>query len=154
MKNYFDLIITDAFLTRFPDDDRLQVLRKWNSLLREDGKIITTIRIEKSDDATKASVPEIPEFTKKVFKSAQDWQPFLPESAEKIKLWAQEYAKRMVSFPVKNKDFLHKLLIKSNFSVVRNNVIKVKGEMHETSYIELIAKKSRKKSKHVSQKEN
>lgn len=154
MKNYFDLIITDAFLTRFPDDDRLQVLRKWNSLLREDGKIITTIRIEKSDDTTKASVPEIPEFTEKVFKSAQDWQPFLPESAEKIKLWAQEYAKHMVSFPVKNKDFLHKLLIKSGFSVVQNNVIKVKGEMHETSYIELIAKKSHKKSKHVSQKEN
>lgn len=141
MKNYFDLVITDAFLTRFPDDDKFQVLRKWNILLRKNGMVITTVRKEKSNGEIKASDLEISKFAEKVFKSAQDWQPFLPESAEKIKLWAQEYAKRMVSFPLKNKDFLNKLLIKSGFSIVQDNVINVKGEMHVTSYIELIAKK-------------
>lgn len=141
IQEHFDLIITDAFLTRFSDDEKLQVLKKWNSLLKKDGIIITTIRIEKSDGPTKTSETEISKFTNEVFKSAQNWQPFLPESAEKLSSWAHEYARRMISFPVKNKDFLHKLLIKSGFSVIQDNMVRVKGEMHKTYYIELIAKK-------------
>lgn len=142
---YYDLIITDAFLTRFSDDGKLQILSKWHSLLKEDGIIITTIRMETVDVLAKASENEILEFTKKVLKSAQSWQPFLSESVEDIKFKAQEYAKNMTSFPVKDKKLIPDLITKSGFSIITDDVVKVKGEMHETEYIQLIAKKKNKK---------
>lgn len=138
---YFDLIITDAFLTRFSDDEKLQILNRWHSLLKDDGIIITTARMEWADRPVKALETEILEFTEKVLRSAQSWRPFLPEPIEDIKFKSQEYAKRMSSVPVKDKKFLRDLVTKSGFSIITDEIAKVKGEMHETYYIRLIAKK-------------
>lgn len=145
-KEYFDLIITDAFITRFSDNGKLRVLEKWNNLLKKDGMIITTARVDKesSSRVAKASDKEQANFVKKVFQSAQEWQQLLPESIENIKLWAKEYAEHMTSYPIKNKNLFCEFLMKSNFSVIEADEVSVKGEMHKTDYIELIAKKNNK----------
>lgn len=41
----YDLIVTDAFLTRFNDEQRLQVLKNWARMLKPDGRVLTTWRI-------------------------------------------------------------------------------------------------------------
>lgn len=51
--NYFDLIGTDAFLTRFERKKVPQLIDKWYELLKENGKIITTVRIHEKDELSK-----------------------------------------------------------------------------------------------------
>lgn len=44
----YDAIVTDAFLTRFNDEQRLQVIKNWAKMLKpDDGRVITTWRIGK-----------------------------------------------------------------------------------------------------------
>jgi SAM-dependent methyltransferase len=42
----YDLIITDAFLTRFDKSDRTKIVDSWKKSLKPDGSIITTARID------------------------------------------------------------------------------------------------------------
>lgn len=46
----YDLIVTDAFLTRFNDEQRLQVLKNWARMLKPDGRVLTTWRIGDKED--------------------------------------------------------------------------------------------------------
>jgi SAM-dependent methyltransferase len=43
---YFSLIVTDAFLTRFEPRDRRLIVNEWRRVLKENGKVVTTARIE------------------------------------------------------------------------------------------------------------
>lgn len=46
--NHFDIIVTDAFLTRFLKHERLEITSEWCRILRPGGLVITTTRVEKS----------------------------------------------------------------------------------------------------------
>lgn len=139
-RSYFDLVITDAFLTRFSDDEKLEILRKWRWLLKEGGIVATTIRLEKVNGLVRATENEMSEFIEKVRKSAKAWQPFLRESTDDIVGKAQEYAENMTSFPIVDREHFQSMISENGFSIMKDDVVKVKGEMHETPYLELIAK--------------
>ncbi|MDR0783211.1 MAG: class I SAM-dependent methyltransferase [Propionibacteriaceae bacterium] len=50
----FDLITSDAFLTRFTDDMVDKVLKCWNRLLSDHGRVVTTVRVhhpQSTDDS-------------------------------------------------------------------------------------------------------
>lgn len=46
--NYFSLIVTDAFLTRFSRNERRIIVDNWYRVLKPDGLILTTCRINNS----------------------------------------------------------------------------------------------------------
>ena len=45
----YDLIITDAFLTRFDDANKKSILGFWKNSISKNGIIVTTIRIDEAN---------------------------------------------------------------------------------------------------------
>lgn len=138
----FDLIVTDAFLTRFPARQRAEVAEIWQSLLRSGGKLITTARIESSDMSTviRTSAEEVVRFRDTALKEARKWEDFLGKPAEDIATKAEEYAKRIVSYRIESVDEVISLLSDIGFKVEKCDPQTFRGEMHATTYAEIVAR--------------
>ena len=137
----FDLITSDAFITRFSPENRKNVLQKWKNLLRTGGKIITTVRIETISDGDHvgSSAQEADLFRNKAKQEARKWKGFLGHAIEDIVNSAQRYAERMVSYSVTSTNEAEKLFTNSGFTIEKIDIIKVPGEMKGTTYAEIIA---------------
>lgn len=137
----FDLIVTDAFLTRFPPEMRSQIVRKWALLLRPGGKVVTTVRIETGLGAeyAVATPDQADAFRKRAMQEAQRWQDFLPLSPEVIANRAQRYAERMISFSIKSIDEIRQLFEDQSFQIDDLRTTVVPGEMASTAYAQIVA---------------
>lgn len=137
--NFFDIICTDSFLTRFTKQDAKKVIKSWNKLLKEDGTIITTIREHSINDNTINKEKCIEEFSEKAKERCSKNQNHIQYSPNKIGKMAEEYARKMISNNLGNtKDILSMF---NNYKVTyqENTVL---GEFYRTKYVELVAKKS------------
>jgi len=141
----FNCIITDAFLTRFAPDQRLQVQDSWKALLKPGGRVITTVRIGGSANSERvvAKPEQVDMFRKRALAQATRWQDFLPITAEEIAIKAQRYAERMVSHPIVSADELRDTFLRRGYDFERFDQVEVKGEMAPTIYIEMVARKRR-----------
>jgi SAM-dependent methyltransferase len=139
----FDLIVTDAFLTRFSDKDRLRVVDCWYNLLRSGGKVITTVRIEPnlSGQLVIATPVQSDAFRRRAFREAIRWQSFLNFAAEDIANLAQRYAERMTSFPIRSNKELRTIFIREKWGIEHMEIIEVPGEMTNTQYAEVIVRR-------------
>lgn len=139
----YDLIVTDAFLTRFTSSERISVVNKWSSLLRSNGCIVTTLRIEPSmtEECVKTTSLQSDAFRRRALQEATRWQDFLDKSPEEIANKSQRYAERMVSYSIKSIEEIEKLFIENNFKIDEIKTSIVPGEMSSTMYAEVIAKR-------------
>ncbi len=133
----FDLITTDAFLTRFEDKERQYVLRKWHGLLRPGGRVVTTVRLRKS--RFEPTAESVAEFKSQALDSATRWRDFLDERPEDIANMAEEYASRMASSPIANPAALIRLFESNGFAVEKCDLANVRGELERTVYAEVVA---------------
>jgi hypothetical protein len=142
-RNPLDIIVTDAFLTRFSPQDRPKVVSRWHSLLRNGGKVVTTIRIEPRTKAelVKASLPEISNFRKRASREASKWRGFLEITEEDVAELAQRYAERMVSFSCQSDTEIISLFQEAGFSC-DIEIASVPGEMKASNYARVIAEKN------------
>jgi hypothetical protein len=137
----FDLIVTDAFLTRFPPEMRSQIVGKLGLLLRPGGKVVTTVRIETGLGAeyAVATPDQADAFRQRAMQEAQRWQDFLPLSPEVIANRAQRYAERMISFSIRSIDEIRQLFEDRSFRVDHLRTTVVPGEMASTTYAQIVA---------------
>ena len=135
----FDIICTDAFLTRFKPLERTNVLRKWNSLLSKNGRIITTTRIENEDvkNYVPISIGEISEFGRKVDRSLS--QEYI-SSKVNIKQLAIDYISNIKSYAYPSKNQLFNDINSSGLEIEDLDDVYLKGEVKETLYVRLIMK--------------
>lgn len=140
----FDLIATDAFLTRFTPEERATVVRKWHELLRSQGFVVTTVRLEPgiSHSRVCATPSEAEAFRRRAFQEARRWQGFIRSPAEQIANLSQRYAERMVSYSVGSQEEVLSLFTEAGFVVKRCDLNTVPGEMASTLYAEVVACKS------------
>lgn len=132
----FDLIITDAFLTRFPKDMVQALLRHWGSLLSADGQVITTVRIHEDSEITlNERYRQITKFVKKVLDRYGQLQQQIQFdiSASQLKYKAQVYAVKMTSFSLGNENEI-KQILKQHFKIIGRNSQDTDGELSKTSY--------------------
>jgi len=136
----FDVICTDAFLTRFNPNDGERVLRTWADLLRPHGRILTTIRVAPSDRTPSAQEPR--QFAKR---AAQAWADRGYESVvpcAEIEARALEYAHRMTSQPLGTKRQIVETLMRWT-DVEDVEVCQVEGELAPTEYLHVTMKGGR-----------
>ena len=137
----FDIITTDAFLTRFPPDERKQVINKWYELLQSNGHIVTTVRIEPG--LSKAHIHTTPEqadtFRRRALQEARRWQGFIRCPAEQVANLAKRYAERMISYSFSSEEEVRSLFINAGFTIKSLNIAQVPGEMAITLYAEIVA---------------
>lgn len=138
---FFDVICTDAFLTRFKDEFANLVIDKWYNLLKIDGRIITTIRIHNSNE--KSSDKNLEKFIQKVKDRYSLYKNYIEISYDELIEKAKEYAQKMKSNNIGNKEEILERFKKFN---IEYEIKIVSGELSETEYIELVAKKKGEKS--------
>lgn len=139
----FDIIVTDAFLTRFPPLERKQVITRWFNILREKGRVITTVRINdiNSPDKIIARPDQVEVFCSKVLQQAQRWQGLFPISPTEITEKARKYAENMISHSIHSLEEIKTDFMQVGFDLFFSEAVQVKGEMIPTEYLELTAVK-------------
>jgi len=137
----FDIVVTDAFLTRFPDAERDRLVQQWFRLLRSGGRVVTTVRIEPglSRPQIQATSDQADSFRRRAEQEARRWQGFLRCSPTEIAVLAQRYAERMVSYSFETADAVRALFTRNNFEIEHAGTVAVPGEMASTTYVELVA---------------
>jgi hypothetical protein len=137
----FDVIATDAFLTRFSSAARREVIRKWHDLLAPKGIVVTTVRIERglSKSSVQATPDQADAFRRKALQEARRWQSFLSCPPERIANLAQRYAERMTSYSFSSEDEVRSLFQDAGLNVKTLIVVEVPGEMASTLYAEVVA---------------
>ncbi|GHU53772.1 hypothetical protein FACS1894132_06910 [Clostridia bacterium] len=134
----YDVIVNDAFLTRFDYDTKRCVLAQIADSLMNDGKYITTIR-----KGWRGGAPVIPdtaeqvEFVRNAVSAA--YKRGIP--VEKVEQAAKDYIAKMVSYPISNEDMLKKLC-NGIFEIEAISTITTTGECAETVYFEIVLSKN------------
>lgn len=141
-KDRFDVIVTDAFLTRFSPSQRAGVVRKWSDLLAGGGRIVTTVRIERglAADFVVATAKEADDFRRRVLREARRWQDFLPIAPDELARKAYTYAERMTSYSIRSEAELRDLFSNAGLRLTDVRTRDVPGEMKATTYLELVSK--------------
>lgn len=137
----FDLIVTDAFLTRFDHDGARAVMRHWSDLLAPGGKVVTTVRLHAADGPYQGP-DEISEFTQRARLKAWHWRLQLRSSVDAICNDAREYALRITSTDFGGVKEVTSLLEEGGFELPVATVSdQVQGELRSTQYLRVVARK-------------
>ena len=135
--NFFDIICTDAFLTRFSKDMVSKVISKWSTLLKKNGKIITTIRAHCNNES-KITNEEIKAYSDKVKLLAEKNKEYIKLKPIEIAKLAENYARKMKSNNIGNERDIINFFNSFN---IHYNIKILCGELRESKYIELVAEK-------------
>jgi hypothetical protein len=140
-----DIIITDAFLTRFTPDQRKKIVQEWKRMLKDDGFIITTIRIGSNsaapDRAIKSTEADVRRYSQKAKNRTESAGRLFKNIEAKIINKAKEYAKNIISYPFVDENEIVKLFEGFELTI---NLGMVSGELQEnTTYAKVIAKKTK-----------
>ncbi len=142
----YDIICTDAFLTRFIHYEVPSVLQKWRQLLKDKGKIVTTVRIHEVNktknlfDITK----DISSFMNKVKRRYEEYikNEKFPISESELTYLAYRYIVRMKSNNLGNEENISKILNECGFKHTPI-VHTVEGEIEETRYLHIVSEVSK-----------
>jgi SAM-dependent methyltransferase len=144
-----DLVIADAFLTRFNRGEADKVLRSWHALLRPGGVVMTTIRLHPrnrdsftTDDRAGGSgiSDPIANFQLRLRRRAEPWRRFLDIDIDDLCEAARQYALRMISNDMGDEQEIVEMFQRNNFDVEYRNVADVEGELVRTSYLQVVAR--------------
>jgi hypothetical protein len=137
----FDLIVTDAFLTRFTPDDAAVVVGNWARLLNAGGTVVTTVRLRGLDQPRQGGAAnEVADFVLRFRQYLMAWHAVLGVDIEELLDAAHEYALRMTSANLGEAGDVVRLLESHGLRVVHHESVEVAGELHRTGYVRLVAR--------------
>lgn len=137
----FDLIITDAFLTRFQKDSAISLLQHWKGLLKDSGQVITTVRLHtESPISLNERYIQISGFVKKVLDKYTQYSGHIGLSLSQIKYKANVYAVKMTSHSLGDADEVEDM-VKQCFKIVNKDIWITPGELSTTHYGHYVLRK-------------
>jgi hypothetical protein len=136
----FDVVITDAFLTRFTGTSVSAVLAGWRDVLQEHGRVITTIRVHSESEYGLTPDEAVEGFRGRAQVRWRRWTPFIEIRPEEIAKRAETYARQMVSSPIGSQAHIMALL-REYFSLKDYDLANVPGELYPTKYMRVMMKK-------------
>lgn len=136
----FDLVITDAFLTRFTGTSVAAVLGGWRDVLQDHGRVITTIRVHSESEYGLTPDEAVEGFCGRAQVRWRRWTPFIEVRPEEIAKRARTYARQMVSSPIGSQAQILELL-RNFFTLVTHDLGNVPGELYPTKYMRVTLEK-------------
>jgi hypothetical protein len=136
----YDLVITDAFLTRFDKANANAVVDGWSKILMPQGRVITTVRVHSESESGQTAEEAIASFRERARIRWRRWAPFIDLRAVEVADRAEIYARRMISRPIGTQSEINDLLSK-RFSVCYEELAQVPGELFPTKYIRTVSRK-------------
>ena len=138
----FDVVVTDAFITRFSNVDRPRVAQAWARYLEPEGRLVTTVRLEPGLPPASPILPtaaQVESFRRRARRFAERWRPFLLADPADIESASATYASRMVSNALGGVDELANLL--GPYFSLQHNLVEVQGELKPTTYAEVVGRR-------------
>lgn len=135
----FDLICSDAFLTRFSEVDAARVLRVWRRALSSTGRIVTTIRVYDRALPLSSSEERYERFRRRAQQRARPWLPYLDIGENELAELADAYARRMQSHSKGDREQIKALFEGANLRILSEEVAGVEGELSPTRYLRIVA---------------
>ena len=135
----FDLIVADAFLTRFEQHEVQNVLATWHDNLQKDGNVVTTVRIHQSEPPI--SDAEIERFVDRARQAAMRWDKKLITPVDDIVAHARQWAQQMRSNKLGSARQVLDLFEANGFTVTSHELAQVRGELRPSSYLRIVARK-------------
>ncbi len=137
----FDLIVTDAFLTRFQKDSVISLLQHWKGLLKDSGQVITTVRLHTEPPISLNNrCIQISSFVKKVLDRYIQCSSHIGLSLSQIKYKAYVYAVKMTSHSLGDVDDIENMM-KQCFNIVKTDIRMTPGELSPTNYGHYVLRK-------------
>ncbi len=145
LDNKYDMICSDAFLTRFSKEDANKVVKNWYDVLNENGMIITTVRIRDNNTlTTNRSLKE--KYILECVNRFQKWEGYFDITLSEFKDMVEKYITNMVSHDLGNEKNIKEIFERNGLVIDgTTNINDTPGEMNETSYYEICCLKGSKK---------
>lgn len=137
----YDLICTDAFLTRFCKKDICKILSIWNEALCDGGHVITTVRIH-DDEHPCPDTPsndDVKSFRERAVERLKIWGGFINCTVEEIEKAAETYATKMHSNHIGNRDEIVRSFESTGYKIVCLEDAEVEGELYPSRYLRINA---------------
>jgi len=115
---FFDLIVTDYFLTKLQKDEQLSIIAEWHRILRSEGRVLTTVHLGNHQSEVRADEEHARQFADKAENLASSKQKSLGIDPKEIRELATQYIKKNISYPVKNESELRELFKGFDVTVV------------------------------------
>ena len=137
----FDIITTDAVLTRFEREGCAEVISAWRGLLDADAVVVTTVRLHDDLDAGRDFESDIAAFVERVGRLAQLYPSRIFQETGRFLEAAETYARGMRSADIGDEDDIVELFGAGGFDVVSRERAHVAGELHPVNYLRIVARK-------------
>ncbi len=125
----FDLICTHSFLSQFSRDDRPGLVEAWRRLVKPDGRVITSTRLDPSGTGGTFDVRAGTAFVERVSTAAAaDDRPLVRDRADDLRAIAQQYVRSLRVHPLASAEELDVLFRAAGFSQVRVSIRHIAGE--------------------------
>ena len=138
----YDLIITDAFLTRFNPRELKDLLSVWHEALIPGGKVVTTLRYYnqnyKHGDPSKE---ELNRFIEKFHARYKKWKPVMHIAEEKLELMVKTYAESMKSSNLGQLEDILNIAKECGFTIELTEKVEVSGELYPSAYCRLVLRR-------------
>ena len=139
----FDLICSDAFLTRFSKSDASKVLKEWYNALNPNGLIVTTVRCRSL--AEHENEHQKDKYIEECINRFQKWEGYFSISIKTFEDMVRQYVENMTSHNLGDKTDIFNMFKKQNFIISDLTTISdTPGEIGETTYCEICCGKGEK----------
>jgi hypothetical protein len=135
----FDVITSDAFLTRFRRDQCVAVIRAWRRLLSANGTVVTTVRLHGQRETSRDAEADQRDFAERVYRLAEEHESEIFDDSRSIAAGALTYARRMHSTDLGDEEAVVRMFEDNGFEVSWRDRARVSGELHPAEYLRLVA---------------
>jgi hypothetical protein len=112
----FDMVITDAFLTKLPEPKRRAVVDEWHRILAEGGQVLTTVKLGSGgEDGVRADSRQVAAYAARAREGAKRIGGITPDEVEGL---ARSYAEHNISFPIAADADVERLFVGFDVSVL------------------------------------
>lgn len=133
----YDIIINDAFLSRFTD--KLAPLKGITGGLKSGGYYITTLKQGKWNSGGEVTDLVKEAFVEKVERRYDEYKSILP--CVNINAVSKEYVDKMASFPVSDEEEVYRLFYAAGLKIIHLEKGLVEGEFEQSEYYRIISQK-------------
>ena len=138
---YYDLIVTDAFLTRFDRVEAKKIIQTWYRLLCPGGTVVTTVHLHPLDAPRGGILDEVSDFAVRARDRAARWRPYIETPLDELTTAARQYATQMRSYDLGDVPAVRELFTETGFIVEHDQPSRVPGELRPATYTQLVARK-------------
>lgn len=134
----FDLVVSDAFLTRFEPADAVRVVANWRRVLRPGGSVVTTVRLHDSETLLEDQSRAETDYLLRLYERAKNSHWLLKIDFDELRHAAREYAQRMDSKQLGGRSEIESIFVDQGFRITKAEVDHVDGELQPAAYLRIV----------------